>query len=486
MTTFRRVLEGPCIEVATAGDRSCDEMRPSLPQQEAARPTAFGKGCRFLRENRVLIMRVFLPFVAGYYLSYLFRTINGLVAAPLTSDLGLAAGDLGLLTSAFFLTFAAAQIPVGVLLDRYGPRRVQSVLLVAAATGAALFAASEDFYLLLAARALMGLGVAGALNAGLKALIAWFPGEQLPLLNGFMVMLGALGAVTATLPADLLLASIGWRGMFALFAAATACCAAAIWLAVPDTTKSATGPGTAALHEVYTDSRFWRVVPLSAMTIGTAWALQGLWAAQWLTDVEGLDRAAMVWHLFVMAAAVSAGALLWGLAADRLRRRGVGPQALLGFAAAVAIAAQLALVLRWPLPGYFLWATIAAVGAATILGYAILTELFPKELAGRANALLNFFHIGAAFVVQTGIGVVLQYWPPDGGRYPEIAYQTAFALNVGLQIAAGLWFAFPWLTRCLARTSRASLNVEATCKIQQVPQKSISGCVSPLLNGRIP
>jgi MFS family permease len=291
MTTFRRVLDGPCTERATAGDRSCDEVRPSLQQQEAVRPTVFMKGCRFLRENRILIMRVFLPFVAGYYLSYLFRTINGLVAAPLTSDLGLTAGDLGLLTSAFFLTFAAAQIPVGVLLDRYGPRRVQSVLLIAAASGAAVFAASDDFYLLLAARALMGLGVAGALNAGLKALIAWFPGEQLPLLNGFMVMLGALGAVTATLPADLLLASIGWRGMFALFAAATACCAAAIWLVVPDTTKSATGPGTAALHEVYTDRRFWRVVPLSAMTIGTAWALQGLWAAQWLTDVEGLDRA---------------------------------------------------------------------------------------------------------------------------------------------------------------------------------------------------
>jgi MFS family permease len=403
-------------------------------------------------------MRVFLPFVAGYYLSYLFRTINGLVAAPLTLELGVSAGDLGILTSAFFLTFAAAQIPVGVLLDRYGPRRVQSALLVAAASGAALFAASDDFFLLLAARALMGLGVAGALNAGLKALVVWFPNNQLPLLNGFMVMLGALGAVTATLPADLLLASIGWRGLFALFAAMTAGCAAVIYLVVPDTAKATTGPA-AALYEVYTDPRFWRVVPLSATTIGTAWALQGLWAAQWLTDVEGLDRAGMVWHLFVMAVAVSAGALLWGIAADRLRRRGFGPQVLLGFAATVAIAAQLALILRWPLPPYFLWAIIAAVGAATVLGYAILAEQFPKELAGRANALLNFFHIGAAFAVQIGTGLVLQLWSPDAGHYPQIAYQTAFALNVGLQIVAGFWFGLPWLLRILKRTLRASSNV---------------------------
>jgi MFS family permease len=82
-----------------------------------------------------------------------------------------------------------------------------------------------------------------------------------------------------------------------------------------------------------------------------------------------------------------------------------------------------------------------------VLSYAILAEHFPKELAGRANGLLNFFHIGAAFVVQTVTGLVLQHWPPDAGHYPEIAYQIAFALNLALQIVAGVWFGFPWLMR---------------------------------------
>jgi sugar phosphate permease len=332
----------------------------------------------------------------------------------------------------------------------------------------------------------MGIGVAAALNSGLKALVLWFPTDRLPLLNGFMVMLGALGAVTATLPADLLLASIGWRGLFALFAGLTAGCAALIYLVVPETAKVATDAAAATLKEVYTDPRFWRVVPLSATTIGTAWALHGLWAAQWLTDVEGLNRTAMVWHLFVMAVAVSLGALLWGIAADRLRRRGIGPQALLGFAATVSVAAQLALTLRWPVPSCFLWAVIAAVGAATILGYAILSEQFPKELAGRANGLLNFFHIGAAFAVQIAIGLVLQHWSPDAGHYPQIAYQTAFALNLGLQVVAGIWFGLPWVFHIVKRTLRASSNVEPTCKIRQVSPTSISGCVSPLLNGRFP
>ena len=113
-----------------------------------------------------------------------------------------AAGDLGLLTSVYYLTFAAAQIPIGILLDRCGPRRVQSVVLIAAALGAAIFAVSDNYWLLLGGRALIGLGVAAAMTAGMKALVVWFPRERVPLLSGLMVTFGAMGALTATLPAE--------------------------------------------------------------------------------------------------------------------------------------------------------------------------------------------------------------------------------------------------------------------------------------------
>jgi MFS family permease len=394
-------------------------------------------------EDRSLILRVFLPFVFGYYIAYLFRTINAVMAAPLATELGLGADDLGLLTSVYFLTFAAAQIPIGILLDRYGPRRVQSVLLVIAAVGSTLFAVSEHFWMLLVGRALIGLGVASAMTAGLKALILWFPGNRVPFLNGLMVMLGALGAVTATLPADLLLDWIGWRELFGLFAALTAASAVMIYLIVPEATPAASGAVPLGLRKVYADPRFWRVAPLSACCIGTAWALQGLWAAQWLKDVEGLDRTGVVFHLFVMAVALSLGAIVLGVVVDRLRKRGVGPGALLGLVAAVFIATQFALVLRLPLPSYLQWAVVAAVGAATVLSFAILAEYFPKELAGRANGALNLFHIAAAFAVQYATGVVLQHWTPQAGHYPEVAYQTAFALNLALQVAAWIWFMVP-------------------------------------------
>jgi MFS family permease len=394
-------------------------------------------------EKRSLILRVFLPFVFGYYIAYLFRTINAVMAAPLATELGLGADDLGLLTSVYFVTFAAAQIPVGILLDRYGPRRVQSLLLLVAAVGSTLFAVSDHFLMLLLGRALIGLGVASAMTAGLKALVLWFPGDRVPLLNGLMVMLGALGAVTATLPADLLLDWIGWRELFGLLAGLTVASAVMIHLIVPDAKPVASSVVSVGLRKVYADPRFWRVAPLSASCIGTAWALQGLWAAQWLKDVEGLDRAGVVFHLFAMAVALSLGAILLGVAVDRLRRRGVGPGALLGLVAAVFIATQFVLILRLPLPSYLQWAVVAAVGAATVLSFAILAEYFPKELAGRANGALNLFHIAAAFAVQYATGVVLQYWTPQAGHYPEIAYQTAFALNLALQVVAWIWFMFP-------------------------------------------
>ena len=397
---------------------------------------------------------MFLPFVAAYYLSFLFRTINATVAGALTAEFGLGAGDLGLLTSVYYLTFAAAQIPIGIWLDRYGPGPIQSFVMVAAALGAALFAVSDNFWLLLGGRALIGLGVSASLTAGLKALVLWFPRERVPLLNGLMVMLGALGALTATLPAESLLVSVGWRKLFELLAFVSAGCALVIYLAVPRMPASISATGGAApgsLKAVYADPRFWRLAPLSATCIGTAWALQGLWAAPWLSDVEHLDRPELLQHLLIMGIALSLGALLWGIAVDRLRRHGVGARALLGLVATMFIAAQLVLILRLPLPSYVPWIVVAAVGAGTVLSYAILAESFPTELTGKANAALNVFHVGGAFVVQYVTGLAVQLWPSTDGHYPEVAYQTAFAVNVGFQILALAWFS---RTRVLTRLQK--------------------------------
>jgi MFS family permease len=403
------------------------------------------------------VVLVLLPFATGYYLSYLFRSINAVICGQLTSDLALGVAALGFVTSVYFLVFAVAQIPIGVLLDRYGPRRVQSALLLVAALGAALFATSDGLASLVVARALIGLGVAASLAAGLKAIVLWFPKERVALLNGYIIMFGGLGAVSATAPAELLLDWAGWRGMFELLAAATAACAMLIYFVVPEPASVASPAKSAtplSLRTVYADPRFWRLAPLSSGCIGTAWALQGLWAAPWLSDVEGMDRAGVTTHLFVMAVALTIGALGLGVVAHWLRRRGVGPQALLVMVAAVFIAAQLALLLRAPLPSYLLWSVVAAVGAGTVLSYAILADYFPKEIAARANAALNVVHVAWGFALQASVGFVLQQWASQDGHFPAIAYQVALGLNLALQIVALAWFELPLIrTRVSALAS---------------------------------
>ncbi|HEY1246584.1 MAG TPA: MFS transporter [Hyphomicrobiaceae bacterium] len=392
-----------------------------------------------------LVVCVLLPFAAGYYLSYLFRSINALIAGDLVAELGLTAADLGLLTSVYFLLFAAVQLPCGVLLDRYGPRLIDSALLLVAAAGSLLFALADGVATLLVGRALIGLGVAVGLMAGLKAIVLWFPPDRVALANGAYIMLGALGALSATGPAETVVQALGWRGLFTALAVASATVALIILLVVPDKkapTQAATSPRIGFLA-IYLDPRFLRIAPLAALGVGTSFSLQGLWAAPWLADVARLDRSAVVRHLALMAAVLAASALLLGAAAERLRRAGIPTELFLAATLTLSMAAQLALLLGVPVSSYVLFSVIAAAAATTVLSFAVLAQYFPKEVSGRANAALGVLNMGTAFGLQCLSGFIVALWPADAGRYPAEAHQTALGLNLMLQAAAFVWFIRP-------------------------------------------
>ncbi len=172
--------------------------------------------------------------------------------------------------------------------------------------------------------------------------------------------------------------------------------------------------------------------------------MHSLWAASWFADVEGFNRQAVVNQLFTMAIGISLGALLLGILADRLRKRGVATEVLLAAFGALFMLAELALILRVPLPPILPWSVVSMVGAATVLSYAIIADYFPVEIAARANGALNLLHFGWAFAVQYGIGLIVSQWAAQDGRYPLAAYQAAFGLSLALQVLALLWFAVPW------------------------------------------
>jgi MFS family permease len=391
-----------------------------------------------------LVACVLLPFAVGYFLSYLFRTINAVIAADLSAELGLSAADLGLLTSVYFLVFAAAQLPLGALLDRYGPSLVQSVLMLVASAGALLFALGDSLVGLIIGRGLIGLGVAVALMAGIKAIVTWSPQERSGLATGVLVTLGAFGGLTATGPAEFLVQHVGWRGLFVVLAGLSAIAALLLLFAAPGWPPSRTSPrATASFSVIYRDRRFWRIAPLAALGVGTSWSLQGLWAAPWLQDVEGLERGTIVQYLGLMALGVCASALLLGTATDRLRRVGVKAESLLIATLGLSMLAQAALILRWPLPPLLPWMIICAAGAATVLSYALLSEYFPKAMSARANGALNVMNVGSTFVLQSAAGFIIELWPETNGVYPVDAHQAAMGVPLGLQLAALAWFALP-------------------------------------------
>jgi MFS family permease len=421
-----------------------------------------------------MIATVLLPFAAGYYLSYVFRTINAVIASSLAAEFKLGPAELGFMTSVYFLALVAVQLPAGVALDRYGPRRIQSALLLVAAVGSLLFATADSVAGLMLGRALIGFGVAISLMAGLKAIVLWVPPERVALANGWMVMLGALGAVTATAPAGVLIEYLGWRGLFLLLTWLCVVSALVIYFVVPEARarQQPAGVVSLGLRAIYTDPSFWRIAPMSATTIATSWSIQGLWAAPWLVYVEELERGQVVAHLFAMAMALSVGALLLGIVADRLRRRGVAPQNLLAIMAGGAIVAQFAIILRVPIPAYAAWIIVSVAGAATVLSFASITEFFAKETSGRANGALNLLHVGGAFLIQCLTGFVVALWPEQNGHYPAIAYQSAFAVNLVLQVGALSWFLLPH------RASRALVVLAHAIHRRPAPQTHCLGAAA--------
>jgi MFS family permease len=141
--------------------------------------------------------------MAGYFISFLYRSVNAIIGPEIARELGLGSAGLGLLTGIYFFAFAVFQLPLGVLLDRYGPRRVNAVLLLVAAAGGAWFALGQSAAQLTAARALIGLGVSGCLMAAFSAFVLWYPPERISTMNGVAFASGMLGAMMATVPLEM-------------------------------------------------------------------------------------------------------------------------------------------------------------------------------------------------------------------------------------------------------------------------------------------
>ena len=391
---------------------------------------------------RALWLRLFLPFAAGYLLSYLFRTSNAVIGPVLARDLALPDHALGLLTSTYFLAFGAAQLPLGILLDRFGARRVESILLLAAAAGAALFAQAGDLAGLAFGRALIGLGVAASLMAAFKAFHQSFPPERQASLVGWIMSAGGLGAVFAAQPLEAAIDITGWRDVMLGLAAVTVVVSAGIWFVVPDKGVPSQSAGFAAqlagVRQVMTSRPFWRYAPMVTLSIGGFMAVQGLWVSRWMAEVEGFSRPVIAQQLTVLNAAFLVGCLFMGFMTTPLIRRGFTEAKILNV---IGVAFVLVFAAINACAGHgqgWLWALLAFVYPTSNIAYPILTRSLPLALSGRANTALNLAAFAGAFGLQWGMGIVVDTLRAIGWNANE-AYRATFALLLLLQVLAVAW-----------------------------------------------
>jgi len=394
-------------------------------------------------------MTVLVPFACGYFLSYLYRNVNAVIAPDLIANLGIDASALGYLTAAFFLTFAACQIPIGLLLDRYGPRRVEATLLLFAAAGAVLFAFGDDLATLTIGRAVVGIGVSSCLMAAFKANALWWSAERLPLANSCFVAVGGLGAIMATRPVELALGFMTYSELFLLLAGLTLAASLTILLVVPERSSGASsGPFAdqiGGVTQVLRSRVFWVVTPFTMAIHCSFIAYQGLWAGPWLRDVSGYGREIVADWLLLVAVSMTVGFIATGWIADRLRRMGVPPLTTMTAMSVALMLAEAGLAVQLPGTAGPLWMAFAFFGTASIITYAFLAQWFPVSLAGRVSTTLNFLVFSGAFGAQWGVGVIIDLYPPlVDGRYDPEGYRTGMMIAIGLQVAALAWLLANW------------------------------------------
>lgn len=383
---------------------------------------------------------VFLAFAFAYFFAAVLRAITATLSPVLTQEFGLDAGDLGLLAGGYFLGFALIQLPLGTWLDRHGPRKVILRFVAVAVLGCGAFALARNFGWLLAARVLCGLGVAACLMAPLTGFRRWFtPAVQLRT-NSWMLMTGSFGMVASTLPVQWLLPQVGWRPLFWGLAVLLAVSMIVIAWRVPDwSTEDARRGPPGSYGPVWRHPYFWQMVPIGFFSYGGMIAIQSLWAGPWLVRVAGHDPVAAAGGLFTINLSMLAAFWCWGLMNPWLQRRGFVTDKLIAWGLPSSFVALGALIVLGPDAGPGVLALVCVTSTFVSLAQPAVGMVFPASLAGRALSAYNLVIFVGVFVVQWGIGLLVDAFRAAG--WAEVAaFRAAFGVFLATSVLSYGYF----------------------------------------------
>jgi MFS family permease len=398
--------------------------------------------------SRRTAVLVFFSFAFAYLLSTLLRAITATLSPILTVEFGLDASDLGLLAGGYFFGFALTQLPMGHWLDRHGPKKVIISFLTVAVLGCLAFSWASNFSGLLLARVMIGVGVSACLMAPLTGYRRWLAIDKQQRANSWMLMTGALGMLASTLPVQWLLPVIGWRWMFLGLALMIVVAMALLAWQAPtwrlqekpqDEDKNNRVGIFASYKQVWQHPYFRSLAPMGFFNYGGMVAMQTLWAGPWMVKVSGYTPLEAATGLFWLNVCMLITFWTWGMVTPKLNQRGYGANKLMTIGVPLNFCAQLAIIFAGVDAGALYWVIFCITGSFVSLAQPAVGMAFPMTLAGRALSAFNLVLFLGVFVVQWGMGLMIDGFKSTGMAETQ-AFQSAMTVFFMCCLASYAYF----------------------------------------------
>ncbi|MDC3315574.1 MFS transporter [Candidatus Thioglobus sp.] len=387
---------------------------------------------------------VFFVFAFGYLLSCLLRAITATLSPVLTLEFELMAADLGLLAGGYFLGFASMQIPLGYLLDKFGPKKIVSSFLLIAFIGTGAFALAQSFLGLLVSRILIGVGVSACLMAPLTGYRIWFAENQQQRANSWMLMIASLGYLSSTLPVQFLLPTLGWRWIFGGIAALILISIILMLTFIPkwDHQKDESLDNSlrrGSFADVWKNKFFISVIPMGLFNYGGLIAIQTLWAGPWMIRVAGYSPLESATGLFWINITMLISFFLWGYFLPKITNHGFSAFKILKLGLPISFLIMSIIIILGSKAGalYITLFILSSIFLSVIQPAIGLS--FQSHLAGKALTSFNLLIFLGAFIMQWFIGLVIDLVKSFG--YTEIiGFKTAFSVFLFLSLTSYIFF----------------------------------------------
>ena len=391
-----------------------------------------------LAKSKAII--IFLVFALGYFISTLLRAITATISPELVNEFNLSAGELGLLGGGYFLGFASVQIPLGYMLDMRGPRKIVSYFLSLTIVGLLIFALAQNFLTLLVSRIIIGVGVGACLMGPLTAYRIWYQDETQQRANSWMLMVGAIGMLSSSLPVQFFLPIIGWRNIFLLLAFITLVCIILIIIFIPQWTSKGNQKNDDAKLSIVWQNQFFRsVIPMGFFSTGGLFAIQTLWAGPWMIKVSGYTPEESAKGLFLIYFFMLLSFLIWGYFVPKFSKNVNDAIRLLKYGSPLSLLVLGVIIYLGPNTESIHWALFIVSGVFLSLIQPAVGMAFSLSNAGKALTSYNLLLFLGAFFLQWIIGLII-----DLGlslNYSEIAsFQLAMSFVLVTSLTSYLYF----------------------------------------------